>query len=279
MRSHSPLSVAPFSITLVGMDRHPHPRPRHAPPAGRAPAHTGSGTRLPPGLDRELSSEDINRLPIAAYRGPIHLINQRPQMLAAVKDLRRESLLGFDTEKRPSFKKGEFHPPALMQLAGRDAVYVFQLHVLGLPAELADILADPRIVKAGVATGRDIQELRTLTEFQPRGFVDLGGCAKRSGIKHHGLRGLAALLLGCRISKGAQLTNWERSDLPGNALQYAATDAWIGRRIYVALKEHGCLDEPSHAAGHSARGLRGLWHRARKRIAGIVRSTRRARHG
>lgn len=230
--------------------------------------------RLPPGLDRKLSAEDINRLAIAAHRGAIHVICTRPQMLAAVKALRREVLLGFDTEKRPSFRKGEFHPPALIQLAGRDAVYVFQLHALGLPEELTDVLADPRIVKAGVATGRDIQELRALTDFHSRGFVDLGACAMRSGLKHHGLRGLAAVLLGCRISKSAQLTNWERPDLPERALQYAATDAWISRRIYEALKEHGCLGEPSPAAGNSARGIRGLWRQAKAGLARIVRNTR-----
>jgi len=235
------------------MDRAPHTKQRHR----------------PSGLDRRLSPEDINRLAIAAYRGAIHVIGTRAQMLAAGKALRRETLLGFDTEKRPSFRKGESHPPALIQLAGRDAVYLFQLHALGFPRELADLLADPRIVKAGVATGRDIQELRELAEFQPRGFVDLGACAKRSGIQHHGLRGLAALLLGCRISKGAQLTNWEHSDLPERALQYAATDAWISRRIYEALKEHGCLGAPSPAAGISARGIRGLWCQAKTTLAGI----------
>ena len=208
---------------------------------------------------------------MAAYRGATHLVRTRPQVVAAVKELRRETLVGFDTEKRPSFQKGESHPPALIQLAGRDAVYVFQLHTLGLPSQLTDILANSRIVKAGVATARDVQELRELTEFQPRGFVDLGACARKCGIQHHGLRGLAALLLGCRISKGAQLTNWERPELPASALQYAATDAWISRRIYEALKEHGCLGDSIPAA---PKGVRGLWRRAKSTFARIVRNAR-----
>jgi len=134
-------------------------------------------------------------------------------------------------------------------------------------------------VKAGVATDRDLHELRELTEFPPRGFVDLGAVAKKNGIQHHGLRGLAALLLGCRITKGAQLSNWERPDLPAHAVQYAATDAWIGRRIYVALKEHDCLDESPGGTGHSTRGLKGLWHRAKAGLAKLVRKTRDPGHG
>ena len=67
--------------------------------------------------------------------------------LQPVAALRRENLLGFDIETRPSFKKGESHPPALLQLAGTKAVFIFQLSAIGLPAELAGLLADPGITK------------------------------------------------------------------------------------------------------------------------------------
>jgi ribonuclease D len=256
------------------MKRSTHTEQRHEPHPGAAGV-VAEARRLVK-LDQKLSREEINRLEIAAYRGPIHVVRSHAQMLAAVRELRRETLLGFDTEKRPSFAKGESHPPALIQLAGREAVYVFQLHVIGLPAELVDLLANPRIVKAGVATGRDLQELRELAQFQPGGFVDIGACAMKSGIKHHGLRGLAALLLGCRISKSAQLTNWERPELPMPALRYAATDAWISRRIYEALKKHGCLDGSPKAPGSKERGAGrpGLWHKAKAAFTRIVRATR-----
>ena len=211
-------------------------------------------------------------------------------MLAAVRALRRETLLGFDTETRPSFQKGETHPPALIQLAGKDAVYLFHLPGLGLPAELTDLLTDARIVKAGVANDRDLRELRGLRDFAPRGFVDLGECAAAYGIPHQGLRGLAAVLLGCRISKGARFTNWERTDLDDRALQYAATDAWIGRRIYEALQAAGCLGSgPRQAESPSGPSGRGLWHRAKAALARAIGRTRRgtvqpkdtpaARHG
>jgi len=192
------------------------------------------------GPDRKLSHEEINQLAITSYQGPMHVVASHQHMQAAVAELSRETLLGFDIEKRPSFQKGESHPPALIQLAGAKAVFIFQLRKLGLPVELTTLLANGRIIKAGVAVGRDLQELRALTEFQPAGFVDLGLCSKHCGMKHNGLRGLAAVLLGCRISKGARLTKWDQPELPERALRYAATDAWIGRRIYEALSERGC---------------------------------------
>ena len=136
------------------MNHSSYPERRPSSPVGVRP-----GAPHPPKLDQKLTAEEINRLAIMAFRGSIHVVCTRPQMLAAVRELRRETLLGFDTEKRPSFRKGETHPPALIQLAGRDAVYVFQLQALGFPVELTDILANSGIVKAGVSVARDIQEL------------------------------------------------------------------------------------------------------------------------
>ncbi|MDI6775443.1 MAG: 3'-5' exonuclease [Verrucomicrobiota bacterium] len=187
---------------------------------------------------RKLTPEEINRLPLAQYPGRIHVVRAREHMLRAVRELGKKLLLGFDIEKRPCFKKGEFHPPALLQLAGRTDAHIFVLHALGLPVELTAILANPGIIKAGVAVGRDVKELRDLTEFEPRGFVDLGALAEEGGIPHRGLRGMAALLLGCRIPKQAQLTNWALPQLPERALRYAATDAWIGRRLYEVMTAH-----------------------------------------
>ncbi len=193
--------------------------------------------KLPSKLYEKLSKDEINSLDIVAYKGPIHVICSQQDMLNAVNELSKEEILGFDTETRPSFKKGEFYKPAMLQLAGKDAVYLFRLTDIELSSELIAILKNPGIIKAGVAIGRDIKELQDLVSFEPGGFVDLGACAERNNIPHHGLRGLAALLLEQRISKGGQLTNWERPNLNQAALVYAATDAWIGREIYLKMKK------------------------------------------
>jgi len=206
-------------------------------------------------------------------------VRVRREMLAAADALRRESLLGFDTETRPSFRKGQSYPTSLLQLAGRHEVYVFQLGILGLPAELRGLLSDPRMVKAGVAIQRDLRELRALADFEPRRFVDLGACAMRGGLHHHGLRGLAALLLGKRISKGARTTNWARPDIPAKALRYAATDAWVSRLIHEALEREGLIREIPEASAAARRSRRArLWRHARSAAARIYRAARGPRH-
>ncbi len=230
------------------------------------PTHGRAHPSAPSGLTHKLSAAEINALPLAAFDGPLHVVDVPARVAAAVGALRRETVLGFDTETRPAFRKGEHYPPALLQLAGAEAVWVFCLTPLGLPEEVAALLADPEIVKAGVSNTRDVAELGRLRAFPAAGFVDLGQLAKRAGLQHHGLRGLAAVLLGCRISKGAQMTNWARPDLPERALRYAATDAWIGRRLYLAMRDRGLIEgSPAPpTAGLRAR-LAAWWARARRR--------------
>ena len=151
-----------------------------------------------------------------------------------MRKLAGHTLLGFDTETRPAYKKGESYLPSLLQLASANEVFIFQLKHLGLAKPLRKILADPSIIKAGVSLDYDIRELKKLSHFKAAGFIDLSDLAKQAGIKNHGLRGLAAVLLGIRISKGAQTSNWSRDMLTRQQIQYAATDAWVGRRLYLA---------------------------------------------
>jgi len=186
---------------------------------------------------KKLSSEEINSLPLAAYEGPIHVVDNQRDALLAVNSLRGHRALGFDTEKRPSFKKGQVYQPSLLQLSQPDAVYIFQLKLTGLPKELLNLFERKDIIKAGVAVGRDIHELREMKAFEPAGFIDLGDKAREAGLQHHGLRGLAAILLGSRVSKSARLTNWSKKELPEKALIYAATDAWLGLCLYGRMKK------------------------------------------
>ncbi|MCP4716379.1 MAG: 3'-5' exonuclease domain-containing protein 2, partial [Deltaproteobacteria bacterium] len=178
-----------------------------------------------PGYDRRMTKEEINILPVEKYEGPIHLITTRDD-LVITEQLRKEPVLGFDIEIKPAFSKGESHPPALLQLAGTDAVCIFQLSQLKLPRAVRALLADPDIIKAGVAPGQDIAKLKELGQFKEAGFTDLATLAKQNGIKNFGLRGLAAVLFGFRISKGARVSNWARADLTETQIHYAATDAW-----------------------------------------------------
>ena len=194
---------------------------------------TGPVTRPEPEYAIALTRDDINRLPIDQYRGAIELVQTDEQAVAACRQLQQETILGFDTETRPSFRKGESYLPSLIQLAGSDRVYLFQLVDQRIPAPLKEVLGDPNIIKAGVALDFDLKQLRELDPFEPAGFVGLEEFAKTLRIKNQGLRGLAAALFGFRISKKAQCSNWSRKKLTDTQITYAATDAWISRKLYV----------------------------------------------
>ena len=188
-----------------------------------------------PGFAHRMTKEEINACPMQRWEGPVHVVRTAEELNRAVHALAQETILGFDTETRPAYHKGESYLPSLLQLAGEKEVFLFQLKPLGLPTPLREILADPKVVKAGVSLAYDLQELHHLAPFKPAGFVDLGTLAKKAEIKNHGLRGLAAVLLGFRIAKGAQTSNWARDILAPNQIQYAATDAWVGRELYLKL--------------------------------------------
>ena len=167
------------------------------------------------------------------WTGRTSVVRNKGDLVTAVDRLAGHNLLGFDTETRPAYTKGESYLPSILQLANDDEVFIFQLKHLGLAKPLREILSDSAIIKAGVSLDYDIRELKKLSPFKEAGFRDLGDLAKKAGIRNHGLRGLAAVFLGIRISKGAQTSNWAKDMLTPQQIQYAATDAWVGRRLYL----------------------------------------------
>ncbi len=188
-----------------------------------------------PGFSRRMSKDEINGCPMAQWTGPVTVVRTETELTAAMARLAGHRLLGFDTETRPAYTKGESYLPSLLQLASETEVFIFQFKHLGLAPPLLELLADPAIIKTGVGLDYDFRELARMAPFKAAGFVDLADLAKKAGIKNHGLRGLAAVLLGFRISKGAQTSNWAKDVLAPHQLQYAATDAWVGRKLYLAL--------------------------------------------
>lgn len=189
------------------------------------------------GNPTKISKDAINALPLRAYEGAVTVIRDRSAMLEAIKELSQQTLLGFDTESRPSFRRGDAFPASILQLATADHAFVFQMRFLGDLDPLFAILADPAILKVGVAIGDDIKKLQDLHAFEPSGFVELAQLAQKAGLENTGLRSLAALLLNFRISKGAQVSNWAKDSLSAAQVQYAATDAWVSRMLYQSLSE------------------------------------------
>lgn len=190
---------------------------------------------------RQLSSADINALPLRHYEGKVYLIRSLRDWDKAQADLCTAEVLGFDTETRPSFHKGKRNAPSLVQLATARAVYLVQLARFPFGPEVAGVLANPAQVKAGVGIHDDMRELARLHDFQAEGMVDLGSVAHAHNLSSFGLRTLAATLFGWRISKGSQCSNWSVATLSARQVQYAATDAWIGRLLYLRMRDLGMV--------------------------------------
>src|SRR5512133_582363 len=120
-----------------------------------------------------VTDEDLKKLPVSQFEGQIVLVDKIEKFYPVLAELRKSTLLGFDTETRPSFKKGQKNRVSLLQLSDDHKAWIFRLNIIGLPQELADILSDPRVTKVGVAIHDDIKALRNLRHFEPAGFIDL----------------------------------------------------------------------------------------------------------
>jgi ribonuclease D len=216
-------------------------KPRLAISAGRwqtallmlQPAPSTAVSRQP-----NITHAELMALPILRYDGPIQLNAPLADFQRAI---RHERVVGLDTETRPTFRKGQSHRPSVVQIAGSKAVYIFQLARLGAFDGLAELLANPHIVKTGIALDRDLTDLKTVFPFEAKNVLDLGTVAQRAGYGQTGVRNLTGLFMKGRITKGAQTSNWAQPRLTSRQLTYAATDAWVCRELYLQFESAGLL--------------------------------------
>lgn len=188
-----------------------------------------------PGLPNRLSKDYINSLPVIRYTGPIKVVKNDSELFAYLENIPDGTILGFDTETRPVFNRGESRAVALVQIALPDIVLLIQLKSTGFPPSLIRLFERESVKKIGVALHDDIIKLQEIYSFKPMGFIDLSGIAAKKGIVQTGIRALAARYLHGRISKSAQTSNWERRNLTEKQQNYAATDAWVCTKIYPEL--------------------------------------------
>jgi len=184
-----------------------------------------------------ISREELNLLPLLRYQGPIEIIQNEQELAAVLVEILSEPILGFDTETRPSFRKGQNYLPSLVQIATRHCVFLVQIPDGIMTETLARILEWPGSTKTGIALHQDMSQLQQLGEFADQSVLDLSRVATRLGFKTTGLRNLAGILLKGRITKGAQVTDWSKLRLTDAQINYAATDAWVSRELYFALKQ------------------------------------------
>ncbi|MCG8698120.1 MAG: 3'-5' exonuclease domain-containing protein 2 [Bacteroidales bacterium] len=189
------------------------------------------------GFKENITHDEINQLPVTIFQGDIHVINTTEELDVVANKLQQVKVLGFDTETKPTFKKGKFNKVSLLQLSTDTDVYLIRLLKVGLNEKIAQILSDPGVVKVGAAIHDDIKTLQHIRKFEPHGFVELQTFVKDFGIEDNGLKKLAANILQIKISKRQQTSNWEAPILTKPQREYAATDAWVCLEIYNKLKE------------------------------------------
>lgn len=185
-----------------------------------------------------INKELLQWMPIAAFEGEVIVVDREEQIADAVAYLRKQRTIGVDTEARPSFQRGTHYPTALVQIATHERCYLFRLTHIGMPQELADIFADPKICKVGLAFKDDINGLRRRRNFVPANCIDVQSLVAQYGILDLGLQKIFAICFGKKISKTQQLTNWENSHLTPEQARYASTDAWATLLIYEDLLQH-----------------------------------------
>lgn len=167
-----------------------------------------------------------------SYPGAITLVDSAAVAHRALRILAKEDAVGFDTETRPSFKKGRVHNAALMQISTGERCFLFRLNKIGICAELKAFLENQEILKIGLSVHDDFNVLRRTTPIEPQGFIDLQHLVKNYDIADTSLQKIYAIVFGERISKSQRLTNWESETLTEPQQAYAALDAWACLKLY-----------------------------------------------
>ena len=191
---------------------------------------------------KTISRDELNSLPLNSFKGNIRVVEDLEGINEVLPLIRKARCLGFDTETRPSFRKGSNNRIALLQLASDENAFLFRINKTKLPDALVRILSDPDLIKVGVAIRDDIKGLQKYSDFVPAGFVELQNYVTDFGIESNGLRKLAGIVLNFRISKSNQVSNWENKKLSKGQIQYAATDAWVSYKVYSVLEKLGARE-------------------------------------
>lgn len=183
-------------------------------------------------IQDKYDKNQIQTLPCVHFKERIIVIFTEKEADKAVDYLMKQSVLGFDTETRPTFKKGQSHQVALLQVATHDTCFLFRLNKIGLTDSVVRLLEDHEITKVGLSLQDDMRMLNQRRAFTPGTFVELQKEVKDIGIEDNSLQKIFANLFGGKIAKGQQLSNWEAEILTEAQQRYAATDAWACIKIH-----------------------------------------------
>lgn len=189
-------------------------------------------------LQQKTDKTTIPALERFVFPGRIEVVQGPDEAARAVEYLLRQPVLGIDTETRPIFKRGSQRPVALLQVSDEKICFLFRLNMLGITPELKRLLEDESVVKVGLSLGDDLRALRKRESSLKAGnWVDIQQMVKEMGIDDMSLQKIFANVFHQRISKSAQLSNWEADVFTESQKLYAATDAYACLLLYHRLTD------------------------------------------
>ncbi|MDD4636556.1 MAG: 3'-5' exonuclease domain-containing protein 2 [Bacteroidales bacterium] len=186
---------------------------------------------------KSISKEELNAFPVLALEKEIIIVDSPDAVPIAVNALQRCKVIGFDTETRPSFKKGVMYDVSLLQMASENIVYLFRLNRVGFHPALMDLLENPSIMKIGLSIKDDFHAINKCFEIAPASFVELQSYVKQFDIEDNSLQKIYAIVFGKKITKAQRLTNWEADELTDKQANYAALDAVACLELYLHLEK------------------------------------------
>ena len=207
------------------------------------------GDRQMAGGARQLSDVTLNRASLGAAELPdyagialadIVLVTSERLAAEALDALMAAPVVGFDTESKPTFLKGEVSTgPHLIQLATEARAYLFPLVQWPSSRELKTILESKQLLKVGFGLGNDRSALKSRLGIELANVLDLGEVLRGQG--HRGTVGAkvaVAHFFGERLQKSKKVgtSNWANPRLAERQLLYAANDAHVALKIYRAWR-------------------------------------------
>ncbi len=179
--------------------------------------------------------EPLERLAL----GDIVVVSTSAAAQQAFQALDACSVLGFDTESKPTFAKLEVSAgPHVVQFSTLHKAYVFQLHDARCREIVSALLVCQRIAKVGFGLAGDHEQIWRTLGVRPENVLDLNLIFRQRGyLKELGVRGAVAVLFNQRFVKSRKATtsNWSNRQLTESQIVYAANDAWAAIKVWDVL--------------------------------------------
>ena len=171
----------------------------------------------------------------------VFVVTSQRQALIAYEELRAARAIGFDTESKPTFRKGQkSEGPHVLQFATLEKAFIFQSHFVESHPVIIEALKSAELTKIGFGLGGDLHQISNRFGIRPASIVDLDRSFKQLGYRNAvGAKSAVAMFFNRKLLKSKSITtsNWAARELTERQLLYAANDAYAALRVFHAMRE------------------------------------------